>query len=677
MSFNLEGRIRIKDDGATKTLRDVEKMIERAKRATKQYSDTNDQLSHAQSHVSKGAGNVTHELKAIERASKEAKKELSNLGTKAKNVLGGIGKSIGRSALYGGVAAIGAAGYVGYKSLNKAMDFEAQMSSIQALTGATDAQMKSMQSLALQQGAQTKYSALQAGQAIEELLKAGITPATVEAGALNASLNLATAGSLDLAAAAEIMSTALNAFQEDGMTAAQAADILAGTANASATSVEELRYSLSMSSAVAAGLGMNFEDVNVALGLFANRGLKGSDAGTSLKTMLQTLQPVTDEQIELFRALGLVTADGSNQFFDAAGNIKSLNDIAGTLRKSMAKLTNQERQHALKLMFGTDAVRAATILFKEGSEGVEEFREEMSKVTALDVARKKMDNAAGAVEQFRGALETLQIAGMMPILPLVKDLANGAADFIEAYSPQITAGIQSMVDRAKAYIKTNFTDNPEFQKLTTLEQKIAFTFDKFGELFNDWWTNGGQARVTSAAEKITEVIANVLKNSKPLIDAAIKLGVGIADGVRQGIMDSLKLPEELLELVPGGNTAKTNRLIEFNQKMSDTDNNTPMFGGPAVMQAPQSKSLWDSVTGVFKGHNGGISNIPYNNYVARLHAGEAVLTREEAKRWRGESGANYGDGSSSGVVITGNTFHVREEADIERIAKRIAYEIAM
>lgn len=677
MSFNLEGRLRIKDDGATKTLRDVEKMIERAKRATKQYSDTNDQLSRAQSHVSKGAGNVTHELKAIERASKEAKKELSNLGTKAKNVLGGIGKSIGRSALYGGVAAIGAAGYVGYKSLNKAMDFEAQMSSIQALTGATDAQMKSMQSLALQQGAQTKYSALQAGQAIEELLKAGITPATVEAGALNASLNLATAGSLDLAAAAEIMSTALNAFQEDGMTAAQAADILAGTANASATSVEELRYSLSMSSAVAAGLGMNFEDVNVALGLFANRGLKGSDAGTSLKTMLQTLQPVTDEQIGLFRELGLMTEDGSNKFFDAAGNIKSLNDIAGTLRKSMAKLTNQERQHALKLMFGTDAVRAATILFKEGSEGVEEFREEMSKVTALDVARKKMDNAAGAVEQFRGALETLQIAGMMPILPLVKDLANGAADFIEAYSPQITAGIQSMVDRAKAYIKTNFTDNPEWQRLTTLEQKIDFTFDKFSEVFNEWWNSSGKTKVTEAAEKITGVIANIIENSQPLIDAAVKLGVGIADGVRKGIMDSLKLPEELLELVPGGNTAKTKRLIEFNQKMSDTDNNTPLYGGEAVMQAPQPTTLWDSVTGVFKGHAGGLRNVPYNNYAARLHAGEAVLTREEAKRWREEGGANYGGKTAPTINITGNTFNVREDADIKKIARQLAYEMAI
>ncbi|MGG4344352.1 phage tail tape measure protein [Paenibacillus lautus] len=605
---------------------------------------------------------------------------IDDMSSKLRRVMGGLGsfsgKVIGASAAIAGLGAGLTAAAVAANSLGKAMDFEAQMSSIAALTGATNKEMEQMQALALKMGAATKYNALEAAQGIEELLKAGLSPATVQAGGLEAALNLATAGGLDLAAAAEIMSTALNAFQEDGMTAAQAADILAGTANASATSVEELRYSLSMTSAVAAGLGMNFEDTNVALGLFANRGLKGSDAGTSLKTMLQTLQPVTDEQIELFRALGLVTADGSNQFFDAAGNIKSLNDIAGTLRKSMAKLTNQERQHALKLMFGTDAVRAATILFKEGAEGVDKFRDEMSKVTALDVARKKMDNAAGAVEQFRGALETLQISGMMPLLPIVKDMANAAADFIDKYSPQIVAGMQSMVDKAKAYVKKNFIDNPEWQRLTTLEQKIEFTFDKFGELFNNWWNAGGKTKVTAAAEKITSVIGSVLGNSQPLINAAVKLGVGIADGVRKGIMDSFKLPEELLNLVPGGNTAQTKRLIEFNQKMSDTDNNTPMFGGEAVMQAPQPKSLWDSVTGVFKGHNGGLDRVPYNGYTASLHAGEAVLTREEAKRYRGESGANGGGSSSVTVNIYGG-LTVREEADVESIAKRLAYEMAM
>ncbi|MBT2761865.1 phage tail tape measure protein [Paenibacillus sp. ISL-20] len=604
---------------------------------------------------------------------------VDDMSSKLKRITGGLGsfsgKVIGASAAIAGLGAGLTAAAVAANSLGKAMDFEAQMSSIAALTGATNKEMAQMQALALKMGANTKYNALEAAQGIEELLKAGLSPATVQAGGLEAALNLATAGGLDLASAAEIMSTALNAFQEDGMTAAQAADILAGTANASATSVEELRYSLSMTSAVAAGLGMNFEDTNVALGLFANRGLKGSDAGTSLKTMLQTLQPVTDEQIELFRALGLVTEDGSNQFFDAAGNIKSLNEIAGTLRKSMAKLTNQERQHALKLMFGTDAVRAATILFKEGAEGVDKFRDEMSKVTALDVARKKMDNASGAVEQFRGALETLQISGMTPLLPIIKDMANAAADFIEKYSPQIVAGMQSMVDKAKAYVKKNFIDNPEWQRLTTLEQKIEFTFDKFGELFNNWWNAGGKTKVTAAAEKITSVIASVLGNSQPLINAAIKLGVGIADGVRKGIMDSLKLPEELLNLVPGGNTAQTKRLIEFNQKMSDTDNNTPMFGGEAVMQAPQPKSLWDSVTGVFKGHNGGLDRVPYSGYNATLHAGEAVLTREEAKRWRGDSGANGGGKTAPNIII--HNVNVNNETDYKNFVGALVRDLAL
>jgi TP901 family phage tail tape measure protein len=624
---------------------------------------------------------------------------VDEMSSRLRRVAGGLGsfsgKVIGASAAIAGLGAGITAAAVAVKSLSKAMDFEAQMSSIAALTGATNKEMEQMQALALKMGAATKYNALEAAQGIEELLKAGLSPATVQAGGLEAALNLATAGGLDLAAAAEIMSTALNAFQEDGMTAAQAADILAGTANASATSVEELRYSLSMTSAVAAGLGMNFEDTNVALGLFANRGLKGSDAGTSLKTMLQTLQPVTDDQIELFKALGLVTADGSNQFFDAAGNIKSLNDIAGTLRKSMAKLTNQERQHALKLMFGTDAVRAATILFKEGAEGVDKFRDEMSKVTALDVARKKMDNAAGAVEQFHGALETLQISGMTPLLPIIKDMANAAADFIEKYSPQIVAGMQSMVDKAKAYVKKNFIDNPEFQKLTTLESKIKFIFNTLMDDFNKWWNESGAASFQKITEKITSVMVDGLSTAVPrLTEVGLKLGKGLVSGIIAAIKEDPVASAVMFggaggavaglpgAVIAGGGAAA---VAGYNSMKTTGDLNDKFRSGQMtpeqaaeytrVSQELADKSVWSSIGGMIsgKGHAGGLRNVPYNNYPAQLHAGEAVLTREEAKRWRGEGGASGGSGS---VVITGNTFHVREEADIEKIARQLAYQMA-
>ncbi|PAD72376.1 phage tail tape measure protein, partial [Paenibacillus campinasensis] len=413
-----------------------------------------------------------------------------------------------------------------------------------------------------------------------------------------------------------------------------------------------------------------------------NRGLKGSDAGTSLKTMLQTLQPVTEDQIALFEALGLVTADGSNQFFDAAGNIKSLNEIAGTLRKSMSKLTNQERQHALKLMFGTDAVRAATILYKEGAEGVEKFRDEMSKVTALDVARKKMDNAAGAVEQFRGAVETMQIAGMTPLLPIVKEMANGAADLIDQYGPQIVKGIENMVAKARKYLEDNFTKNPEFQKLPDLESKVKWIFDTLMGDFRAWWDASGAAKFRTIVAEVTEFLASALKEAVPAIVAVgLEIGKGLVDGIISAIKNDPVASAVFYGgaggvvggvpgAVIGAGVGASNAVVEQGMdKLGGKVKNWTSEGG------------WlDTAADFFFGeddpkpHAGGLRNVPYNNYPARLHAGEAVLTREEAKRWRGEGGAI--GGGSGGVVITGNTFYVREEADIEKIARQLAYEMS-
>ena len=466
------------------------------------------------------------------------------------------------------------------------------------------------------------------------------------------------------------------------MTAAQAANILAGTANASATGVEDLRYSLSAVSAVAAGLGMNFEDTNVALGLFANRGLKGSDAGTSLKTMLQTLQPVTDEQIGLFQELGLMTEKGSNRFFDAAGNVKSLSDIAGTLRKSLSKLTNAERQHALRLMFGTDAVRAATILYKEGAEGVEEFRDEMSKVTALDVARKKMDNAAGAVEQFKGAIETLQIAGMMPLLPIVKDLANAAADFVERYTPQIVAGVQRMVDGARKYIKTHFIDNPEFQNLPDTQSKIVFVIEDLLEKFNGWWKSTGAGMMQKVMSTLTDFIINALEVAVPrLTEIGVRLGFGIAAGIAEGISKNPVVAsvlglssgprlgaglvgdvmEDYYANKPKSTTPPANVMSELNSLRGAASGGTTATPsnpfGPKRLQTPLGKS-------------GGIDRVPYNGATYRLHKDEAVLTKTEAKAWRSQGG-----GKSAPTIVIQNV-NINSDMDFDSFVSRLERELA-
>ncbi|MFD2332253.1 phage tail tape measure protein [Cohnella sp. GCM10020058] len=574
-------------------------------------------------------------------------------------------KLLGAGVAVAGLGATFSAAAIATNSVKKAMDFESELSTIQALTGATAAEMTNMQDLALKMGANTKYSAFEAAQGIEELLKAGITPAKVQSGALEAALNLATAGELNLADAAAIMSTSLNAFSNDGLAAARAADILAGTANASATGVSEIKTGLAQVSAVAAGLGLTLEDTSIAIGLFANKGIEGSDAGTSLKTMLQNLQPTTKDQIKLFKALGLMTSKGSNAFYDAKGNIKEMRDIAGLLHNRLAKLTNQQRSLALETLFGTDAVRAANILYEKGAEGVDSFRKEMSKVTALDVAQKKLNNAAGAVEQFRSAIDTLQISALMPTLPILKKLANAAADYVTKYTPQITAGMENAVNKAKAYIKENFINNPEFSQLPTVKQKIEFIFGKLMDSFNAWYESGGRQAIIDATSRVINVMASAVEVSGPIlakigIDIGSKIAAGIAEGIGNSVMDAVKNPK---------NITKLNDVASVVQKANSFS--------PAQLPATIAKKGFSAVKSfVFGGGNSevdgsnasGLDRVPYNGYVSRLHRDEAVLTKTEASDWRAEQS---GKKAAPNVTVNVQSMTVRKDSDIDAIARQI------
>jgi TP901 family phage tail tape measure protein len=565
----------------------------------------------------------------------------------------GVGAAL--AAMTAGVSAVAVAA----SSVKKAMDFESQISSIQALTGASNEEMAKMQALALKMGASTKYNALEAAQGIEELLKAGLTPATVQAGGLEAALNLATAGGLGLADAAEIMSTALNSYKKDGLSAAKASNILAGTANASATGVDDLRYALASVSAVAAGVGFTFEDTNVALGLFANNGIKGSDAGTSLKTMLSNLQPTTKDQIALFKKLGLMTAKGANAFYDADGNIKSLDDISGTLQKSLKKLTNQQRSLTLEMIFGSDAVRAGNILYSEGADGVKKFRTEMSKVTALDVAKKKMDNAAGAVEQFKGAIETLQIAALLPTMPIIKDFATMAADAVEKYTPQITAAMSSAMEKLRTFINTNYFENDDFMALNFAD-KVKVVASDIKTVFDTWWSGSGQAQFTAISENITKTLLASLENSVPTIT---KIGLDIGAGLMAGIVDGMRQSKTTGWIFKAQDMFTTQALKDAWSSVGidvGSKGDVKPKAGPSFSNAP---SLRDNMLNGNK-HSGGLNRVPYNGYPAILHRDETVLNRGQARDYRN-------GGSGGGVNVTGNTFIVRKDSDINEIATQL------
>lgn len=353
-----------------------------------------------------------------------------------KNGLSGMagGMLMGTSMQMAGAAGIG---FGAFNAVQNYSDFTAQLSQIKALTDLDAQTMEQVKAKAMELGDATTFSSTEAAQGMTELLKAGVSVQDVLGDASKAALNLATAGGLGMGEAAEIMSTAMNAFHMDNAT--HAADMLAGAANASATSVQEMRYSLAACSAVAAGAGVSFDDTNTALAVFAQNGLKGSDAGTSLKTMLQNMIPTTKTQYEAFRQLNLLTENGTSAFFDANGSMKSMAEIADLLQDRLKGLTKEQQLTYLNAMFGSDAIRGGMILMREGAKGVKDMYVAMSQVTAEKTAIEMMNNLKGSLNELGSAWENLTIK------LLDGKAGSGLRDFIDELT-DLTRGFNKALD---------------------------------------------------------------------------------------------------------------------------------------------------------------------------------------------------------------------------------------
>lgn len=392
-------------------------------------------------------------------------------------------------AIMVGSAAVVAAGFV--VAVNAAADFESGMSAIQAVSGATAPQMDQIRQKALQLGADTKYSAGEASSAMEELIKAGLSVDDVLNGAADATVNLAAAGEVSLPEAATIASNAMNQFGLSAKEMPHVADLIAGAANASAIDVSEFGQSMSQAGAVAHLVGFSFDDLSVAIAAMGNAGIKGGDAGTSLKTMMMNLQPTTAKASEAFHQLGLETYDAqkaqdlfnkmgiqattenmddavaalsyyiekmggakqgtednykatmgmlnangavTNSFFDASGKVKSMSEVAGILHDKLGGLTEQQKTMALQTLFGTDAIRAAAVMTEQGAQGFDNLAQSMGKVSAADVAKTRMDNFAGSLEQLKGSLETMLIIIGTPLLHALRGIVDHVTEVVNWFS---------------------------------------------------------------------------------------------------------------------------------------------------------------------------------------------------------------------------------------------------
>ncbi len=332
-------------------------------------------------------------------------------------------------------APLAAIGAIGVKS---AADFDSTMGQLRVAAGVPADQMQDLRDLAIKMGQDTVYSAGEAGQAMLDLAKGGMTTAEIKGGALESSMQLAAAGGLELAEAGTSVATAMNTFGLQASQAGRIADALAGAANASSADVSDLMQSLTQTGQAAAASGMSLQQTTGTLAAFADAGIKGSDAGTSLKTFLQRLTPTSKAAKDAMADLGL-------SFYDAQGNMRPITDIAQQLQSKMSGLTVEQRKAAMQTIFGSDATRAANILYDAGAKGLGKYIDATSESgNAQKMASARMEGLAGALESLKGSLETAALMigeALKPTVIAVSDKIKGLVDWFSQLSPSTQENI--------------------------------------------------------------------------------------------------------------------------------------------------------------------------------------------------------------------------------------------
>jgi TP901 family phage tail tape measure protein len=406
----------------------------------------------------------------------------------------------GRGAQLFGLAAAGA--LVGI--ISKSMEFEKSMSGVQAATQASAGTMGELRDAAIKAGADTQYSATEAADAITEMAKAGVSTSDIMKGGLTGALNLAAAGQLDVAEAAGIASTAMTQFGLSGEQLPHVADLLAAGAGKAMGSVEDMGQALNQAGLLAASAGVSIEETTGTLAAFASAGLVGSDAGTSFKTMLQALQNPSAESSALMQQLGI-------NAYDASGNFIGLAGLAEQLKTRLGGLTQAQRDQALAQIFGTDASRAATVLYREGAAGIEEWTRKVNDAGyAQRQAAQLTDNLSGDLERLGGSFDTLLITIGQGVQGPLRLLAQGLGGLLDVATSAIDvfSGLPGPVQAAVlAFVGWAALGNP-------IQDMLGKIMDKLGPV-KDALSSGWDA-VTSAwsaaadeggglADKITEV----------------------------------------------------------------------------------------------------------------------------------------------------------------------------
>lgn len=352
------------------------------------------------------------------------------------------GSIISRVAAGAGLATLG----MGIMSLRAAGNYEQSMDILGAVSEANKKQMKAMGDEAIKLGADLKLpnvSAKDAAQAMQELAKGGLSVNDILS-STRGTLQLGLAANMGFADSATVVARALQAFNLDGSKATMVADLFTAAANKSTAEMTDIALGFQMASAQFKAGDQTISGLTTSLTLMANAGIVGSDAGTSLKTMMNRLMAPTKKAKELMADMGI-------SVYDSAGNMRPMPALIGEFTEATKGMTKEQKNAALYTIFGSDAIRASRVMLDAGAKGWLEMEKRITKggeAQAYAEARTKGFN--GALQAFGSVAETLAINLGTALLPAATSLVRTFTAWLAAIDPAVIIGfVAAIVDSVK------------------------------------------------------------------------------------------------------------------------------------------------------------------------------------------------------------------------------------
>lgn len=367
-------------------------------------------------------------LAGLKSAQNEADKQSKNIATTIGNNISGAGKkltSVGTTLTKNvtvPLLGIGAAG------LKVATDFEKGMSEVKAISGATGKDFDALREKAIELGADTAFSAGEVAEAMTEMAKAGWSSNQIIDG-MSGVLAAAAASGEGLASVSTIIADAVTGFGLEAKDSTRIADLLTQAANSGTIGISDLGESFKYIAPVAGAMGLSVEDITTALSAMSMAGIKGSQAGTSLRAMLTRMVKPTDAVEASMQRLGISIANQD-------GTMKSLDEIVSDLRKSFDGLTDSEKAREAAILAGQEGMSGMLSLLNLTEEEYNAIAKSMDNATGVaeTTAAVMQDNLQSKVEQLGGALESLAIKMADHVIPYVQKFVVWLTQLIDKFA---------------------------------------------------------------------------------------------------------------------------------------------------------------------------------------------------------------------------------------------------